>query len=433
MASRLLRLGQRYGIGTKEQLAWALYDWGNSAFATTIMAVLLPIYFFDVAAKELPQNIRTAYWAYASGASLVFIAILSPLLGAIADSFAKKKFFLTSLTTLGVIGTAILWFVKEGDWVLATTAYVFGNIGFFGSMIFYDSLLPYVASDEESNRVSLAGYALGYLGGGVLLALNLMWILKPEVFGFAGKGEAVRMSFLSAAIWWGVFTVPVLWFVPEPKVPAGGPTSWTAATVAAWKQLSGTFHDIRRYRNIMFFLIAFWLYSDGIGTIIKMATTYGREIGIDQGNLIMAMLAVQLLGLPLTFLYAPLTRRIPAKTALLITLGVYAGICVFGYWMTTPLHFWMLAVLVAFVQGGSQALSRSIFSKMIPKGRSSEFFSFYSVSSKFAGVFGPLLFGLVAQFVGDGRQGILFLVSFFVFGGWILFKTDTSPAISPGH
>lgn len=429
MKSLLSRFGKNFGMADRRQWAWAMYDWGNSAFATTIMAVLLPIYFFDVAAKDLPENVRTAYWGYSSGLSLVFIAVLSPFLGAIADSYAKKKFFLGLFTAIGVLGTAVLWFVEAGDWMLASVGYLFGNVGFFGGMIFYDSMLPHItSSDSEADRVSLAGYAMGYLGGGLLLALNLMWILKPEMWGFAGKGQAVRASFVSAALWWAIFTWPVLRHVDEPRPDSKDlATSWWHACACAWRRLGETFREIRGYRNILLFLIAFWLYSDGIGTIIKMATTYGREVGIDQGNLILAMLAVQILGLPLTFVYTPITRRLSAKGALILTLAVYSGICVLGYWMSKPLDFWVLAVLVSFVQGGSQALSRSIFSNMIPKSRSSEFFSFFSVSSKFAGILGPIIFGAMAQITGNGRTGILFLISFFVIGSIILLFTDLSP------
>jgi UMF1 family MFS transporter len=422
--SGLLR---RIGLGDRKHWSWALYDFGNSGFATTIMAVLLPIYFFDVAAKHLPENIRTAYWGYGAGISLLFVALMSPLLGAAADSFGKKKFFILAFTVLGCVSSAALWFVGEGDWPLAMTAYVFGNIGFSGALIFYDSLLPHITHHDQSDHVSLAGYALGYLGGGILLALNLAWISNPEFWGFAGKGDAVRASFISVGVWWFVFTMPLLIWVDEPSVGDSASKTWSEAFSAAFKSLRITFREIRSYRRVLLFLIAFWVYSDGIGTIIKMATTYGREIGIDQSSLIAAMLATQLLGLPFTFLYSPIVSRFSAKTGLLISLAIYSLISVLAFFMTSAAHFWGLAIMIAFVQGGSQALSRSIFSGMIPKGRSAEFFSFFSVSSKFAGVLGPLIFGLMAQGTGSGRGSILLLVLFFAVGALLVAPLDLSP------
>ena len=425
--NQLTALFRRIGLSDRKHWAWALYDFGNSGFATTIMAVLLPIYFFDVAAKTLPENIRTAYWGYGSGASLLFVAMLSPLLGAMADSFGKKKFFILFFTLMGCVATAALWFVGDGDWSLAMVAYIFGNIGFSGALIFYDSLLPHITSHEDSDHISLAGYALGYLGGGILLAINLAWITKPDLWGFAGKGEAVRASFVSVSIWWLIFTMPMMVWIDEPAVEGKASLTWTHAFHDACRSLRSTFLEIRSYKRVLVFLIAFWIYSDGIGTIIKMATTYGREIGIDQSSLILAMLATQFLGLPLTFVYSPLVARFSAKSGLLISLVIYGLISILAYFMSTAAHFWVLAIMIAFVQGGSQALSRSIFSGLIPKGRSSEFFSFFSVSSKFAGVFGPVLFGLMAQGTGSGRASILFLVLFFAVGAFILVPLDLTP------
>lgn len=424
---RVQAMFERLGLRDRKQWSWALYDFGNSGFATTIMAVLLPIYFFDVAAKHLPENIRTAYWGYGAGVALLFVALLSPLLGALADSFGKKKFFLILFTLLGCASSAALWFINEGDWWLAILFYILGNIGFSGALIFYDSFLPHITDRDQQDHVSLAGYAMGYLGGGLLLALNLAWITNPEFWGFAGKGEAVRASFVSVGVWWFLFTMPLLVWLEEPAQERVKATSWKSAFFAACRSLKQTFAEIRSYRRVLIFLVAFWIYSDGIGTIIKMATTYGREIGIEQSSLISAMLATQLLGLPFTFIYNPLVSRFSAKVGLLISLSVYGLICCLGYFMTTAAHFWALAVMIAFVQGGSQALSRSIFAGLIPKTKSAEFFSFFSVSSKFSGVLGPLVFGLMAQGTGSGRGSILFLVLFFIVGALMVAPLDLSP------
>lgn len=356
-----------------------------------------------------------------------FVALLSPFLGAAADSFGKKKFFIFIFTILGCVSTAGLWFVGAGDWSLAVTLYILGNIGFSGSLIFYDSLLPHVAHHDQSDHLSLAGYALGYLGGGILLALNLAWITRPELWGFSGKGEAVRASFVSVGVWWLMFTLPLMFWVDEPAPGNVAVRNWLEAFSAAWRSLKSTLFALRSYRRVFLFLIAFWVYSDGIGTIIKMATTFGREMGIDQSSLIAAMLATQILGLPFTFIYSPFVARFSAKTGLLISLGLYSLISVLAFFMTTAAHFWVLAIMIAFVQGGSQALSRSIFSGLVPKGQSAEFFSFFSVSSKFAGVLGPLIFGLMAQGTGSGRGSILFLIVFFVVGALLIAPLDLRP------
>jgi UMF1 family MFS transporter len=421
------RIGSKLGIKNRAQLAWCMYDWGNSGFATTIMAVILPIYFFDVAAKSLPENLRTAYWGYCSAVSLVSIAFLCPILGAIADAYGKKKLLTAVFTAIGVLGTSLLYFVGPGDWLLACFGYFLGNIGFTGGIVFYDSMLPHISSEQEADGLSLAGFALGYLGGGILLAINLLWIQQSESWGFADKGEAVRASFLSVAAWWAIFTLPLMIFVKEPPAEERERAPLPKVIHTAVQRLSQTWREIKSYRNLLIFLVAFYLYSDGIGTIIKMATTYGRGIGIEQGTLITAMLVVQLLGLPLTFAYGPLTRKFSAKPVLMGALAVYAFICVFGYFMTTATHFWILAILVACVQGGAQGLSRSIFSNLVPKHKSSEFFAFYSVSSKFAGIIGPTLFGLIAQFSGESRSSILILIVFFIVGGWLVSRVQLHP------
>jgi len=413
----------KFGLKGRAQWSWAFYDWGNSGFATTIMTAILPIYFFDVAAKDLGENVRTALWAYISAGSLLVTALLSPLLGALADLYGRKKMFLAIFTVLGIIGSALLYFVGEGDYVIASIAYLIGNIGFSGGMIFYDCLLPHIAEEDERDAVSLSGFAFGYLGGGLLLLANMLWIMNFDAWGFASKSDAVRWSFLSVAVWWGLSTIPVMLWVEEPKTTAR-PDRDLHPFRNAWERLQGTFRDLKRYRQVMLFLIAFWIYSDGIGTVMKMATTYGREIGISQSNLMLSLLAVQFLGLPCTLFYTPLMNRFKPKSLLLGTLGVYSLVCILGYYLESAWQFWMLAIMVAMVQGGSQALSRSIFANMIPKSRSGEFFSFFSVSAKFAGVFGPAMFGVISQVMGESRLSILSLLILFIGGAFLLMKVD---------
>ena len=415
---------RRLGLHTPELRAWAMYDWANSAFATTIMAAILPVYYAKVAAAGLAENVRTAYWGYTSAAGLAIVAVLSPVLGTIADAIGCKKKLLWWFMLVGAGSAAGLWFVKEGDWQLASLLFIVGNIGFAGSCIFYDSLLPFLTDEHDVDRASSAGYALGYLGGGLLLALNLAWMLKPGLFGFADKGIAARASFVSVAIWWVVFTLPLMRRVQEPPVVRFDGEDGQNPFVVGFNRLFTTFRQIRRFKQVLIFLIAFWFFTDAIGTIIKMATIYGAEIGIGEGHLIGALLFVQLLGIPCTFAFGLIADRIGAKAAVMLTLVVYTGTCILGYFMTTPLHFWCLAAMVALVQGASQALSRSLYSTIIPRSKASEFFGFISVSSRFAGILGPILFGVFSQMAGGSRISILLLIIFFVIGMIGLAKVD---------
>lgn len=417
MVGRWLRV---LGLHRRELRSWALYDWANSAFATTIMATVLPIYYSTVAAAELPDHVATAYWGYTAAIALFIIAIISPVLGATADYLGAKKRFLAGFAGLGVVATACLYLVERGDWPLASALFVLGNVGFAGSIVFYDSLLPHIAADDEIDRVSTAGFAVGYVGGGLLLAVNLVMIQRPDLFGLSDAATATRWVFVTVAVWWAIFSIPVLRDVPEPirrlqtdEVPGTQPIR------ASFRRLRETFGEIRQYRDLFKFLIAFWFYNDGIGTIIKMATIYGTEIGIGQGSLIGALLLVQFVGIPFTFAFGALADRIGARNGLFLALGVYTIISFFGYFVANAMHFWILAFAVGAVQGGAQALSRSLYTTLVPKSKSSEFFGFYSVFSKFAGIAGPLIFGLVGQISGTSRIGILTLVIFFV-GGMIL-------------
>lgn len=415
----------KLGLNRKELRAWAWYDWANSAFATTIMVAVLPLYYADVAAANLDQNLRTAYWGYTASFSLAVVALMGPLLGTFADRSHSKKKLLALFTACGVLGSCALFFVHEGDWLLASVAFVVANIGFSAGSVFYEALLPHIANEEEIHRVSTAGYAIGYIGGGVLLAINLAWIMAPDTFGFADKGSAVRWSLLSAGLWWAVFSIPIFRHVPEPMIGS------VENRGSVWRQLyqSGvelvqTFHEMRRYREAFLFLLAYWAFSDGIGTIMKMGTIYGREVGIGTPDLIAAILMVQFVGIPATFGVGWLADKIGAKRTLFLTLIVYSFASLCGYGMTKSWHFWMLAGAVALVQGGAQALSRSLYALMIPPTRSAEFFGFFSFSSKMAGVIGPLAFALLSQFTGGGRSGNLIVLGLFIIGMLLLKMVD---------
>ncbi|WP_322506806.1 MFS transporter [Anaerolinea sp.] len=397
--------------------AWTMYDWANSAFATTIMAAVLPVYYASVAAANLPGNLATVYWAYTTSISLLIAAILSPILGAVADFSGAKKRFLTIFMLLGVTATALLYFVRTGDWLMASIFFILGDLGFAGSLVFYDSLLPHVAGPDEIDQVSSRGYAIGYLGGGLLLAINLaMIMLAPQEL----TGLMTRLSFLSVALWWFVFSIPLLKWVSEPPRRIMPGESGRNPIAVSFKRLGHTFREITRYRDLFIFLVAFWFYNDGIGTIIKMATIYGAEIGIGQTTLIGTLLMVQFVGIPFAFLFGWLAKKIGTKKSIYLSLLVYTGIAIAGYFMQKEWHFWALGFAVATVQGGSQALSRSLFGRMVPKSKSAEFFGFFSVSEKFAGIAGPLIFGLVSQFMGSSRLGIISLILFFIIGASLL-------------
>ncbi|MDE0166796.1 MAG: MFS transporter [Bryobacterales bacterium] len=414
----------RLGLHRPELRAWAMYDWANSAFATTIMAAVLPVYYHQVAAVDLPENLRTAYWGYTQTVALVIVAFLSPVLGAAADSLGAKKSFLRFFISFGFAGCLALWFATQGRWLFASIAFIVGNIGFAAADVFYESLLPHIASPQEIDRVSTAGYALGYVGGGLLLAVQLAWITSPQTFGLSDGAVGSRLAFVSVAIWWVLFSIPLFRTVKEPTHDGKGMATLGGGLSDGFQQLAATFREIRRYREAFWFLLAFWLYNDGIITIVKMAAIYGAEIGIGQTDLIGALLVVQFLGIPCTFAFGTLAERIGAKRAIMMSLVVYTGISVLGYYMSTAMHFWILACAVAVVQGGSQALSRSLFATLIPPEKSSQFFGFYNVSGRFGSILGPFVFAVVSQATGGSRLSILTLIAFFAGGMLVLARVD---------
>jgi UMF1 family MFS transporter len=405
--------------------AWCMYDWGSSAFSTTVEAAVLPVYFEGVAAASLPGNMATVYWGYTNAIALLITALLAPILGSIADYTGGKKRLLTIFAGMGILGTALMILIDRGDWPLALVLFLFGTIGISASYIFYNALLPHVARLEDIGYVSSKGYALGYLGGGILLAANILMI---QVI-WAGSNLGPRLSFLTVAIWWAIFTVPLLRRVPEPPANTTGIGEGVNPVAAGFRRIGQTFREIRKYRQLFFFLLAFWLYNDGIGTIIKMATIYGAEIGIGMIDLIGALLLTQFVGIPFSLLFGKFSSRIGTKRAIMLGLGWYTLITISGYFMSQAWHFWTLAFAVGMVQGGTQALSRSLFGLMAPKARSAEFFGFYDISSKFAGIAGPALFAMVGQLAGSSRLSIVALIIFFIGGILLLTRVDEQEGI----
>ena len=420
------RLLEQLGLHRPELRAWATYDWANSAFYTTIVGAVFPIYFQSVAtAGGLTPPQATARYAWSTTLALTIVAVLAPVLGAFADYAAVKKRMLSVFVAIGVTATAAMWFISPGGWPLAAGLFVVANIGVAGSLVFYDSLLPHVAREDEVDRVSTAGYALGYIGGGLLLAINLAWIQWPSRFGFPDDDTAVRASLVSVAVWWLAFSVPLFRGVPEPPRRLERDEAATANAVrVAFKRLGETFGEIHTYRHAFLMLLAFLIYNDGIQTIIRMATTYGTEIGLPRGPLIAAFVVTQFVGIPCAFAFGWLAGRIGPKPAIFLALVTYVGIAVLGYFMRTTAHFLTLAVLVGTVQGGAQALSRSLFASMIPRFKSSEFFGFFGVFEKFAGIFGPAIFATLVGISGSSRNAILSVIGFFVAGGTLLAFVD---------
>ncbi len=426
---------ERLGLHRRELRAWALYDLGNSAVMTTVIAAVFPIYFTAVPAAELPRE--TALWIFGLVTSLavIGIGIVSPLLGALADVTALRKRLLAVLMVIGTVGVMGMFFVEYGDWKLALLLFAVANVGLAGSFVFYDALLPHIAKGRELDRVSTSAYALGYLGGGVLLALNLAWIAFPGVFGLPESDDPsesartlpVRLALVSAAVWWVAFSVPLFLRVPEPQRRLEpGESAEGSAVRAALARLRRTFRELRSYRHAFVMLIAFLLYSDGIATIIRMAAIYGATLGLDRDAMVAAILITQLVGVPCAFLFGALAGRIGARSAVLIGLCVYMGITVLAYFMTSVSHFLMLAILVGMVQGGTQALSRSMFARMIPRHRSGEFFGLYGVMDRFAGSGGTLVMALVVALTGDPRLAILTVLIPFVAGALLITRVDVA-------
>ncbi|HET7218848.1 MAG TPA: MFS transporter [Vicinamibacterales bacterium] len=415
----------RLGLGRRELRAWAMYDWANSAFQTTIIAAVFPIYFHSVIASDLGEQLSTSRFAWATTIAIVIVALVAPLLGAIADYAAVKKRMLAVFLLFGAVSTIAMFWIRPGDWLFALTLFVIGNVGVAGSIVFYESLLPHLVSQQELDRVSSAGYAIGYLGGGVLLAVNLAMIQRPSLFGIANADTAVRLSLASVGVWWLLFSIPLFRDVPEPKrqiekdeTPGG------RVLATGFKRLIETFGELRVYRQAFLLLLAFLIYNDGIQTIIRMATTFGTQIGIDQNAMITALLITQFIGIPFAFLFGMIADRIGAKIAVFGGLGVYAFIIVLAYYMKSAAHFYALAIMVGMVQGGTQALSRSLFASMIPKHKSSEFFAFFGVFERYAGILGPLIFAVMIEATGESRNAILAVLGFFVIGGALLAFVD---------
>jgi UMF1 family MFS transporter len=404
-------------IWNKQTVSWALFDWGNSAFATTVMVVFFPVFFKQYWSSDVSATESTAWLAFANGGASFVLAVLAPLLGTIGDRGGARLKFLFGFTLLGVVATAGLAFVHQGEWQLAAILFALGSIGFWGGIIFYDSLLIDVAPRDKLDTVSGFGYSVGYLGGGVLLAINIWMTQKPEFFGLANATEAVKASFVTVAVWWALFAIPIFMNVREHSAPSArkGP-----ALRESLIELAKTIREVRRYRAVVFFLLSYWMYIDGVNTIQKMAVDYGLAIGLPSSSLVMAILMVQFIGFPAALLFGWIGQRISAIVGIFICIAVYAGVTVYATVLNTATEFFIMAAATGCVQGGIQALSRSYYGSIIPAERSGEFFGFYNMMSKFAAVLGPFLMGATALLTGDSRTAILSIVVLFIGGAAML-------------
>lgn len=424
--------------GRKAVVSWALYDWANSAFATTVMAGFFPVFFKQFWNHGVDPVVSTARLALGNSAAGILIAVLAPVLGAIADRGSARKRFLAFFAFLGMAATASLSLVPMGSWAFAAGVYVLAVIGFSCGNVFYDSLIVSVAPAGRMHFVSALGYSLGYLGGGVLFALNVLMAVNPSLFGLSGPSEAVRLSFLTVALWWLLFSLPLVFFVREKS--SGNRESGAHMVRAGFAQLGKTFAAIRKQRTILLFLLAYWCYIDGVDTVVRMAVDYGLSLGFDSNDLIKALLITQFVGFPCALLFGFLGQRIGAKRAIFIAIGVYLFISIWAAFIREKWEFYLLAAVVGLVQGGVQSLSRSFYARLIPEAEAGEYFGFYNMLGKFAVIVGPVLIGcveLLARSAGVGgplasRIGITSLSVLFIIGGaLLLFVNEEAPAAGP--
>ena len=415
----------RLGLHRPELRAWAVYDVANSAWMTTILQIF-PLFFVPVAvAAGLTEAQARSRFAFATSISVILVGLSGPLLGAIADYRGSKKTFLAAFLGMGALATAAMYFISEGRWIFALSTFVVGNVCVTATLAFYNALLPAIAAPDEVDRVSTAGFALGYLGGGALLAVNSLMMSAPQRFGIPDQATAIRLSFVSVAIWWILFSIPLFRGVrePVPRLEGAHEAGQNPLRVARGR-LRETFADLRRHKDAGLLLLAFLVYNDAINTIIRMAVTFGDEIGIPKTSLVGALVMVQFVGVPFAFAFGTLAGRIGPKRAIFVALAVYSLIAIYGYNLRTTSEFFVLAFLVGTVQGGAQALGRSLFAAMIPKHKAGEMFGFFGVFDRFGGAMGALVFAVMLSLTGSGRPALLTLIVFFLLGAFLLSKVD---------
>ena len=399
----------------KRVISWALYDWANSAFATTVMAGFFPLFFKSFWAADLSPAESTAVIGTTNSLAGLLIVLLAPFLGAYSDLGKFKKKFLAFFALLGVLSTGYLYFIPQGDWVIAASLYALDVIGFSGGNIFYDALIVSVSKQDQRHKVSSLGFSLGYLGGGLLFVINVLMYLNPAWFGLSSQSEAILWSFVSVAVWWAVFSLPLFMSVEE-KSNAEISKGLFETITEAFKAVASTLREIKKHKRVAVFLIAYWLYIDGVDTIVRMAVAYGSDIGLDASSMITALLLTQFVGFPATLVFGIYADKIGFKKILTIGISIYILVTFYAYYMSTALEFYILAGTVGLVQGGVQAISRSFFSTIIPVNKEAQFFGFYNLVGKSAVFLGPVLVSWVALIFGNPRFGILSLLFLLVPG-----------------
>jgi len=411
----------------KQVVAWALYDWGNSAFALSVLAVLFPLFLGLYWSAGDPGPVVTSRLTWATATASLIVALLAPILGAIADSGGFRKRFLFTLAILGAIATASLSLVAEGGWAFALLLFVMASVGYYSANVFYDSLIVDISQTRHYSLVSSLGFSLGYFGGASLLALHVLMLKSPQTFGFAGSVEVIKFAFVSVGAWWMIFLMPLMLIVREGK----GSSHGAVGTVrAAYEALVGTFQRIRQYRNVFLFLVAYWLYVGGLFTIIFMAVNFGQRLGFRESDLVLALLITNFVGFPATLLYGYLGYRIGAKKAIFLGLAVYIGVACWAAFLKDVSQFYAMAITIGMVQGGVQGMSRSLYASLIPAEQSGEFFGFYNMLTKFAHVLGPVLVGIVG-FMSDKPKYILIaLLPLFILGALLLTRVEAEEPAS---
>jgi UMF1 family MFS transporter len=414
----------------KPVVGWALYDWANSAFATTVMAGFFPV-FYSAITQEISAEDSSLYFNLTLAAASILIAISAPILGAVSDRGGSRKKFLIFFASLGILMSGALAWVHAGHWWMGLVLYGLGTVGFSGANVFYDSMLVDVAEEGELDLVSALGYSSGYIGGGLLFLVNVLMVQKPDWFGLSGPGDAVKWSFISVALWWGVFTIPLVRWVEE--TPTEDQASPMRALREGLSQLVATFKELRNFKVLLLFLVAYWIYIDGVNTVIKTAVFFGdRILGLDQAALITALLLTQFVAFPAALAFGALGQRIGPKPAILMGIAVYLAALVYAWqFLTDEGDFYLLAVAIGLVQGGVQSLSRSLYARLVPPSKTAEFFGFFNMVGKFATIFGPILMGLTPKLIPGAteRDGIVSLSLLFLVGGFLLSRVHVEEGV----
>jgi len=411
------------GFLNRQVVAWALYDWGNSAFALSVLAVLYPIFLHDYWSFGDDGALVTQRLAWTTAGASVIVSILAPILGAIADGGGYRKRFLFGLVIIGAIATASLSLVGKGDWPIALFLFMLASVGYYSANVFYDSLIIDVSQPRHYSLVSSLGFSLGYFGGALLLAMHVWMLTDPSFFGFSSATGVIRFAFVSVGVWWLVFLLPLMFFVRERDSVA---TAAGNVVSNAYRALAATISQIRQYKSVWQFLIAYWLYIGGLFTVIFMAVNFGQRLGFESQDLVMALLITNFVGFPATLAFGYIGHRFGAKNAIYLGLAVYIGVACWAAFLHDVRQFYAMAITIGMVQGGVQGMSRSLYASLIPAERSGEFFGFYNMLTKFAHILGPVFVGTVAIYSDDPKFILIVLLPLFILG-WIML-TRVKPA-----